>query len=88
MLVSCLIASLSLSLIHTEENGKIVTEEQGIHDIARAMKLHSNSSSLMEAACAALWSLCSAGEEEIIRRKTKKKKKKKKKMKKKKKKKK
>lgn len=41
----------------TEANARILTEEQGIQDIAQAMTEHADKPEVLELACAALWSL-------------------------------
>ena len=45
-----------------EENAAIVTEEQGTQDIITAMRTHPDNCALLEAACAALWTLSVEGE--------------------------
>lgn len=46
----------------TENNVRTLTENRGIYDVADAMKTHSNSPELLEAACAVLLSLSMEGE--------------------------
>ena len=57
--MSALSAQVSFDPI--EENAKIVTEEQGIQDIVNAMNAHGTNAALLEAACAALWTLSVEG---------------------------
>ena len=48
-------------MIFTEENTAIITEEQGTTDIVNAMREHDSNAALLEAACAALWTLSVEG---------------------------
>ena len=50
-----------LWFLFLEENSKIVSAERGLLDIISAMKRYSDQPTLVEAACAALWSLSMEG---------------------------
>ena len=45
----------------TEQNCKIISEEQGLKDVNEAMLTHSENAVVIEAACSAIWSLSMEG---------------------------
>lgn len=53
--------TILLRFLFLEENSKIVSAERGLLDIISAMNRYSDQSTLIEAACAALWSLSMEG---------------------------
>ena len=53
--------TILLWFLFLEENSKIVSAERGLLDIISAMNRYSDQPTLIEAACAALWSLSMEG---------------------------